>query len=51
MVLEIIGGVIGVAMVGLLYKIARNLGSLDAKLAYICEKVADHEKRIRILED
>ncbi len=50
MVLEIIGGVIGVAMVGLLYKIAKALGSLGARLEIFCNTVVDHETRLRDLE-
>lgn len=34
-------------MVGLLFKIALNLGQLGVKLSVICEAVADHETRLR----
>ena len=51
MVLEVIGGIVGVAMVGLLYRIAKNLGSLGTKLEIFCNTVIDHETRLRDLEN
>jgi len=49
-VVEAMGVVIGSSAVGLLLRIAKQLGHIDAKLKIMCQRVSDHEDRLRRLE-
>ena len=48
--IEALGAVIGIAMVGLLYRIAFSLGKMTSKLEDFCNKVLDHEDRLTKIE-
>lgn len=47
---ELLLGVIGAIICGLLYKMSRSLGNMEATLKHVITKIDDHETRLRSLE-
>lgn len=48
--MTILETIIGAGLLGLLWKIQRELGAISSKLGFLRAEVDDHEARIRILE-
>ena len=47
---DLVGIVLGIGMLGLMFRIGSQIGKLSGKLEIVCKSVASHEARLQHME-